>query len=154
MCESSTVTWVTQCRLLLHGDCNRCKEHYKTIWKTKFAAAKHYFSTISAPLANPCGWVNRNTTFRGVTAMYGLLECGLSFTRLLPLLEHATHHLTVSLYSHSLVGLHKRPRMSMGVIFFHMKEFNDTLVSHPHFHVRRHFVRLPLRCHLSHSENT
>ena len=33
---------------------------------------------------------------------------------------------------------------------FRMEEFNYTPLLHPHFHVRRHFVRLPLCCHLSH----
>ena len=34
---------------------------------------------------------------------------------------------------------------------FHMEEFNNTPLLHTHFHVRCHFVRLPLHCHLSHS---
>jgi len=40
--------------------------------------------------------------------------------------------------------------MWRGVIFFHMEEFSDTPLLHMHFHVRCHFVRLPLCCHLSH----
>ena len=36
-----------------------------------------------------------------------------------------------------------------GSNFFHMEEFNYTPLLHTHFHVRRHFVRLPLCCHLS-----
>ena len=42
---------------------------------------------------------------------------------------------------------------SMNVIgcnFFRMEELIYTPLLHTHFHVRRHFVRLPLCCHLSH----
>ena len=42
---------------------------------------------------------------------------------------------------------------SMNVIgcnFFHMEQFNYTPLLHMHFHIRRHFVRLLLCCHLSH----
>ena len=37
-----------------------------------------------------------------------------------------------------------------GCNFFRMEEFNYTPLFHTQFHVRRHFVRLPLCCHLSH----
>ena len=33
--------------------------------------------------------------------------------------------------------------------FFCMEEFNDITLLHLHFHVRHHFVRLSLSCHLS-----
>jgi len=39
----------------------------------------------------------------------------------------------------------------IGFNFFHMEGFNYTPLLHMHFHVRRHFVRLPLLCHLKHS---
>ncbi len=38
--------------------------------------------------------------------------------------------------------------------FFHTEEFSDTPLLHLHFHVRCHFVRLPLCCHLSHGNDT
>ena len=38
----------------------------------------------------------------------------------------------------------------IGCNFFRMEEFNYTPLFHTHFHVRRHFVRLPHCCHLSH----
>ena len=44
-------------------------------------------------------------------------------------------------------------QVSMNVIgcnFFRMEEFNCTSLLHMHFHVRHHFVRLPLCYHLSH----
>jgi len=44
--------------------------------------------------------------------------------------------------------------MSVGVIFFCKEEFNDALLLHTHFHVRRHFVRLPLCCLLFPSNRT
>ena len=37
-----------------------------------------------------------------------------------------------------------------GCHFFCMEEFSSTPLLHPHFHVRRNFVRLSLCCHLSH----
>jgi len=37
-----------------------------------------------------------------------------------------------------------------GCNFFCMEEFSYTPLLHMHFHVIRHFVRLPLCCHLSH----
>ena len=43
-----------------------------------------------------------------------------------------------------------------GCHFFHMKEFSDTPLLFMHFHVRHHFVRLPLPLcyHLSHGNKT
>jgi len=38
----------------------------------------------------------------------------------------------------------------IGRNFFRMEEFNYAPLLHMHFHVRHHFVRLPLCCHLSH----
>jgi len=35
--------------------------------------------------------------------------------------------------------------------YFCMEEFKDTPLVHTHFHIRCYFVRLPLCCHLSHS---
>ena len=42
--------------------------------------------------------------------------------------------------------------MSTGAIFFCMEEFIDTSLLHTHFHVRQRSVRVPLCCHLSHSD--
>ena len=53
---------------------------------------------------------------------------------------------------HCLVSVNIQ-QASMNVIgcsFFGMEEFSYTPLLHMHFHVRRHFVRLPLCCHLSH----
>ena len=62
---------------------------------------------------------------------------------------------TTSLCSHPLFDLHK---LSTGIskcqwvsFFFHMEEFNSMPLVHLCFHVRCHFVRVPLCCHLSHS---
>lgn len=38
------------------------------------------------------------------------------------------------------------------LFFFHMEKFNSTPLLPMHFHVRCHFIRLPLCCHLSHSK--
>ena len=37
--------------------------------------------------------------------------------------------------------------------FSHMEEFSATPLLSPRFHVRHHCVRVPLCCHLSHSNN-
>ena len=41
-----------------------------------------------------------------------------------------------------------------GCNYFHVEEFIFTPLIHLHFHVRRHFVRLSLCCHLSHGKET
>ena len=41
-----------------------------------------------------------------------------------------------------------------GYHFFHVEEFDDTLSLHTHSHVSCHSFRLPLCCHLSHSNKT
>jgi len=43
--------------------------------------------------------------------------------------------------------------MWIGAVFFHMEEFNSTTSLHTCFHIRCHFVRLPL-CYVSHSNKT
>jgi len=43
--------------------------------------------------------------------------------------------------------------MSVGAIFFHVEEFNDAPLLYVHFHVRCHFVRVPLCCHLPHGND-
>ena len=53
---------------------------------------------------------------------------------------------------HCLVSVNSQ-QLSMNIIgcnYFGMQEFNYTPLFHKHFHVRNHFVRLPLCCHLSH----
>ena len=58
--------------------------------------------------------------------------------------------------SQPLFRLHKCSQALMNVSrghFFCMEEFSSTALLHPHFHVRRHSVRVPLCCHLSHSNN-
>ena len=93
----------------------------------------------------------RHSLLCGVTAVLGCLERGLSFMSPLALLKRTTHHLTVL---HPLFGLYKQSA-SIGecqwVHFF------------PHGGIRFHpfasyelpcqirSVRLPLCCHLSHS---
>ena len=57
---------------------------------------------------------------------------------------------------HCLVSINvqQASRNVIGCIFFHMEEFHYTPLLHMHFHVRRHFVRLPLCCRLSHINKT
>ena len=53
---------------------------------------------------------------------------------------------------HCLVSINVQ-QASMSVIgckFFQVQQFNYTPLHHTQFHVRCHFVRLPLCCHLSH----
>ena len=59
----------------------------------------------------------------------------------------ATHHLTVLTVPRNF----QQASMNVsGCSCFHMEESNSTPSFHTHFHVRHHFVRLPLCCHLSH----
>jgi len=53
---------------------------------------------------------------------------------------------------HCLVSINVQQALMnvMGCNFFHVEEFNYTPLLHTHFSCRRHFVRLPLCCHLSH----
>ena len=64
---------------------------------------------------------------------------------------------TTWLCLHPLFGLHNDLQVSMiisGCNFSCMEEFSDPLLPHTCFHIRHHSVRLPLCCHLSHSNNT
>ena len=75
---------------------------------------------------------------------------GLSFT---PPLKHSTNP---SLHSHPLFGLHKHSKASVnisGCHFLRTEESSSSPLLHMHFHVRHHSVRLPLCCHLLHSNN-
>jgi len=58
--------------------------------------------------------------------------------------------------SHCLVSINIQQALMnfSGCNFFHMEETNSIPLLHVHFDVRCHFVRLPLCCHLSHSNNT
>ena len=48
------------------------------------------------------------------------------------------------------VNIHQASMSVTGCKFFRMERFNYTPLLHTHFHVRRHFARLPLCCHLPH----
>ena len=70
-----------------------------------------------------------------------------------PLLKHTIHHLTVLisiLWSPLMFSKHQW--MSICDFFFHVEEFSDTPYLHSCFHVRHHFVRVPLCCHLLHGK--
>ena len=62
---------------------------------------------------------------------------------------------TTSMCSHTLFGLQNVQQVLMNVnrclFVFCMEEFSDTPLLCMHIHVRHHFVRLCLWCHLSHS---
>ena len=79
-------------------------------------------------------------------------ECGLSFMLLLPLKKHITLHLAVLTCTvWSPLNVQQASMNVSGCHFFCMEEFSSTPLLHKHFYVRHHFVRLPLCCHLSHS---
>ena len=92
-------------------------------------------------------------SFRGVTAVHGRPERGLSFTSLSPLLKRATpppHCANI----HCLVSVHVQ-QASMDIIgckVFRMEVFSYTLLFHMHLNDRHHFVKLSLCCHLSHGK--
>ena len=56
------------------------------------------------------------------------------------------HPLPYCAHIHCLVSINiQQASMNIsGYHFFHMEEFNDTPLLQMHFHVRHHFVRLPL----------
>ena len=60
---------------------------------------------------------------------------------------------TSLVYIHCLVSrnIQQVPMEVNGFHFFHMEKFNSTSLFQTHFHVRHHFVKLPLCCLLSHT---
>ena len=64
-----------------------------------------------------------------------------------PLLKQCSHPLFVS------INVQQVSVNFCGCHFFYMEEFNDTPLFHMHFHVRHHFLRLPLCCHLLYGNN-
>lgn len=79
-------------------------------------------------------------------------KCGLSYILLSPLLKHINH----CLWSHKLFSFTKYS-VSADEFFnrgnyFCIDQCNDTFLFHMYFHVRYHFIRLPLNCHLYESQ--
>ena len=60
-----------------------------------------------------------------------------------------TYHLTV--HTATIWSPYKHSARTDFFFFSHVEEFSDTPLLHMHFSVRCHFVKLPLCCHLSHS---
>jgi len=50
-----------------------------------------------------------------------------------------------------LINIQQVSVNASGCNFFHMEKFSGISLLHMHFHVRHHFFRLPLCCHLSHN---
>ena len=80
----------------------------------------------------------------------------------LPVMNKSLHVTLVTVHTsghyahiHCLVSLNVQPASMnvSGCNFFCMEEFSDTPLLHQHFHVRHHFIRLPLCCHLSNGNN-
>ena len=130
-----------------HGNYNRYKEHNNTIQQRKFWTRKHYYSTQSPPLAMH---FHQQGTRACMLRLYKSAPAEVTHC-------HCCHCWnappTASLRSHQLLGLHKCPANvdeCQWVPFFLLEEFSYTLLLYPHFHVRHHFVRVLLCCHLSH----
>ena len=71
---------------------------------------------------------------------------------LLLLLKHTTHHFSVFVSTvQSPEAFIKHWWMSLVAVSSYMEEFIYMLVFHMHFHVRCHFIRQPLCCHLFHN---
>ena len=80
----------------------------------------------------------------------GCLEYVLSFMSLSQV-HTATPHCA---HIHCFVSRNQQALMNASECHFvHMEKFSSTPLFRTHFHVRRHFVRLPLCCHLSHRNN-
>ena len=116
--------------ICFHGNYNRYKENNNTVWQSKFSITKHYFSTLSSPLAT---LFHQRCLYVALVKIY---TSGDEPLLLSPLLKHTTHHLTVftsTAWSPEMFS--KRQWMSVGVIFFFfMENFNSTSLFHPHFH--------------------
>jgi len=76
----------------------------------------------------------------------------LFYMSLSPLLKCTTHLLTV--LTSTGWSVQQSSMNVSGCHFFHMEEFSSTPLLHMCFHVRYHFVKLPLCCHLSHGHTT
>ena len=121
-----------------HGNHNRQREHNNTIQIEQILSYKTlFFST-----ANTISYAFLPAMHKSLHAtlsknLHGHLKCGLPFTLLAPLLKRSEALINVS-EGHC----------------FHMEEFSSTPLLYPRFHVRHHSVRMPLCCHLLHSNNT
>ena len=135
------------------GNYKRYKEHNNIVWQSVSPATKHYFPTYSSPLAVLfLQWWTRAlhftlwqlcTAFQNVACLSLCCHCWNTPP-------------TASLCTYPLFGLHKHSESidecQWVPFFFCMEEFSDTPLLHPHFHARRHFVRL-LCCRLSQGNN-
>ena len=94
-------------------------------------------------------WLRCSPFICDTTTVYSHLKHGLSFAWLSLLLK-CTHSLSVP------TSIEWSPKMfskywwiSVGAIFFFcMEEFNDTPLLCTHFHIKCHFLKLSISCHL------
>jgi len=83
-----------------------------------------------------------------------LCTSGGDLLLLLPLFKHTSRHLSTSLWTHPLFGLHQHPastNVCECVPCFPHVGISNTHRLRMHFHIRCHFVSLPLCCPLTHS---
>ena len=136
-------------KLSIHGTRQAQTSQYSNIATSN--TLKLIFSFIHSSLVVICWftWMSwsRCSSFCGVTAVCGCPEHGLSFTSLLPMQKCTTLCLTVL----TSTGWSQVPMNVSKCNFVHMEQFSDTSLLHMHFHIRHHFFRLPLCCHLSYS---
>ena len=78
--------------------------------------------------------------------LHGHPECGLYFI----LLKHTTHCLTVLYPLFGVCKYSARVNECQQCDFSHVEEFSNNPLLHMCFHVKHHFARLLLCCHLSH----
>ena len=103
-------------------------------WQSKFCCKTLFFNIVTT-------LTNAFLTMMNKSLHAMLLKiCTSGGDPLSPLLKHTTTT------SHPLTGLHKHSVSAdehQWVLFFHMKEFNDTPVLLTHFHVRHHSQSAP-----------
>lgn len=114
-------------------------------------------SVNTATTVNQFEWMSLlgDSSFCGVTAVHSYSEHGLSFKSVSLLLKRNTHCFTVltsTLWSLCMFSKHlwmSTAAIIIIIIIFCTEEFSGTTLLHTHFHIRHHFVGVPLCCRLS-----
>ena len=122
-----------------HGNYNRYNECSNSAWWGKFSATRHYFPTRPAPLAMRLHQQWQQAAYHARQNLQQQRWPAVA------VIAAETQHYT---HIHCLVSINvQQASMNRHNCFLCMTEFSGTPLLHPHFH----FVRLPLCCHLSHS---
>ena len=132
--------------------CEQFTHLVKTLWHSNVATI--ISNALKSIITKLCRWAVQDSLHFMVWQLYMVIW------NMAHLLRRCCHCWnappTTSLCSYAQLGLHrssKHWRMSVSIMLFCMEESNDTPLLHTHFKFGRHSVRVPLCCHLSHSNN-